>query len=74
MSNTEKSINIKISPPPENNKPFALIWADEVSLDHLRAKGATFSEALGGVTGEELSESAESTGSTPEAADTTGTF
>lgn len=67
------SKKMDVQPPPmHKGKPFVLIWADEVSVQQLRASNATFSEALGGLSGNEFGESAETTnGPQNEGADTT---
>jgi hypothetical protein len=69
----EKSdINVAVKRPDQNGKPFVLIWADEVAIGELRSKQIAFSEALGGIAGNETAENPETTnGPQNEGADTT---
>ena len=63
-------------PAGHENRPFVLIWAEKAAAEKLRGSGTAFSEAVRGLTAEHFGEpeSAETTGSAPEAADTTITF
>lgn len=70
--------NKVLIPFPEGNdtRPFVLAWVEKAAVDKLTGSNLTFSENVAGLEAKPLlvSESAETTGGPPEAADTTITF
>ena len=68
--NEPKKIVIKV-PEKTNNEPFVLLWAEKASVELLKKSNITFSEALDGLSGSPVAETFETTGATPESADTT---
>jgi len=63
-------------PPGYESRPFVLIWTEKAAAEKLKAGGSAFSEAVRGLSAQHFGEpeSLETTGSSPEAADTTITF